>query len=100
MPKPSTPDVLLHELVATSAALKATSARREKTALLAGLLTRLEPTEVAIAVGFLVGWPRQGRIGVGWATLAAAQAPSAAAAATLTLREVDEIGRASCRERV
>ena len=81
--------MLLHELVATSAAVKATSARREKTALLAAFLTRLEPPEVAIAIGFLVGWPRQGRIGVGWATLAAAQAPSAAAAATLTLHEVD-----------
>ena len=81
--------MLLHELVATSAAVRATSARREKTALLADLLTRLQPGEVAVAIGFLTGWPRQGRLGVGWATLAAAQAPSATAAATLTLLEVD-----------
>ncbi len=81
--------MLLHELVVTSAAVRATSARREKTALLAALLKRLEPAEVGIAIGFLTGWPRQGRIGVGWATLAAAQAPSAAATATLTLLEVD-----------
>jgi len=81
--------MLLHELVATSAAVRATSARREKTALLADLLTRLQPAEVAVAIGFLTGWPRQGRLGVSWATLAAAQAPSATAATTLTLLEVD-----------
>ena len=81
--------MLLQELVTTSAAVRATSARREKTALLADLLTRLDAGEVALAIGLLTGWPRQGRIGVGWATLAAAQAPSAASAASLTLLEVD-----------
>jgi len=78
----------LAELVATSAAVAATSARREKIALLAGLLTRLQPSEVPVAIGFLTGWPRQGRIGIGWATLAAAR-PPAAPLSGLSLGEVD-----------
>jgi DNA ligase-1 len=81
--------MLLSDLVTTSALVGATSSRLEKTRLLAELLRRLEPTEVAIAIGFLTGWPRQGRLGVGWATAAAAKPPDAAAAATLTLLEVD-----------
>ena len=50
-------------------ALAATSKRSEKAALLADVLRRLAPEEVAVAVGVLTGAPRQGRIGVGWATL-------------------------------
>src|SRR2546423_3865690 len=47
-----------------------TPAPPAKIAALADLLRRLAPDEVEPAVGFLVGEPRQGRIGVGWATLA------------------------------
>jgi DNA ligase-1 len=79
----------LHDLVATSAAVRAVSARRQKVALLAELLTRLDQPEVPLAVGFLIGWPRQGRLGIGWATMAAARPASAAAAPTLSLLEVD-----------
>ncbi len=79
----------LQDLVATSAAVRAASARREKIALLAELLTRLDPADVPVAVGFLIGWPRQGRLGIGWATMAAARPASAAAAPTLSLLEVD-----------
>jgi ATP-dependent DNA ligase I len=79
----------LHELVATSAAVRAAGGRREKTALLAALLTRLDPREVPVAVGFLIGWPRQGRLGIGWATLAAGRPPGAAATPQLSLLEVD-----------
>lgn len=81
--------MVLNELVLTSAAVRATGSRLEKIALLAGLLARLEPAEVPIAIGFLIGWPRQGKIGVGWATVAAAR-PAAAAATSLTLAEVDQ----------
>src|SRR5689334_259014 len=52
--------VLLADLVATSRLVAAASARLEKIALLAALLERLAPDEIAIAVGFLIGWPRQG----------------------------------------
>ncbi|NLD75727.1 MAG: ATP-dependent DNA ligase [Acidimicrobiales bacterium] len=58
------------EVVATSAAVGATSARTAKRDAIAGLLARLEPEEVAATVGFLTGEPRQGSIGVGWNTIA------------------------------
>jgi DNA ligase-1 len=61
--------MLLAEVVEASGRVAATPARSAKIAALADLLRRLEPGEVEPAVGFLVGEPRQGRIGVGWATL-------------------------------
>ena len=81
----------LADVVATSAQVAATSRRLEKTAKLADLLKRLGPDEAAIAVGFLVGWPRQGKIGVGWATVTDARATPAAAEATLELSDVDAV---------
>jgi ATP-dependent DNA ligase I len=78
----------LHDLVATSAAVRDNRARLAKIALLAELLERLAPAEVPIAVGFLIGWPRQGRLGIGWATLARAR-PPVAATPELSLLEVD-----------
>ena len=77
-------------LVATSAEVAATSRRLEKTAKLAALLGDLSGDEVAIAVGFLVGWPRQGKIGVGWAMVVEAREAPAAAESKLTLGDVDE----------
>jgi DNA ligase-1 len=91
----------LAELVATSNAVAATPARLEKTRLLAELLRELSPEEVPIAVAFLAGRLRQGRIGLAHATLwearegrpAAADAPGLFDApgtdAPLTLRDVD-----------
>lgn len=61
--------MLLADVAATSAAVAATSARNEKVAALADLLRRCAPDEAAIVVAFLAGEPRQGRIGVGWASL-------------------------------
>jgi DNA ligase-1 len=78
----------LADLVARSAAVRDTRARLEKIALLAGLLRQLSPEEVPVAIGFLTGWPRQGRLGIGWATAAEAR-PPAAVAPTLSLSEVD-----------
>jgi len=79
----------LEQLVETSAAVAATSGRLEKVAKLAALLRQLEPDEVAITVGFLIGWPRQGKLGVGWSTISTALAQSPAPASTLELRDVD-----------
>ncbi len=76
--------MLMAEVVESSARVKAAAARSAKIAALADLLRRLAPDEVEPAVGFLVGEPRQGRIGVGWATLAkrvAARRDTLAAAA-------------------
>ncbi len=80
--------MLLDDIVALSRAVAGTSGRLVKIARLADLLSRLAPDEVEIAIGFLVGWPRQGRLGVGWASLRDAR-PEAAAVPSLTLAEVD-----------
>src|SRR3954453_7315054 len=61
--------VLLRQLVETSRAVAATSARREKIARLAELLRALEPAEVPAAIAFLSGELRQRQIGVGWAAV-------------------------------
>ena len=81
----------LHDLVAASRAVAAVSGRLEKIARLAELLERLSPDEIPIAIGFLTGWPRQGKIGIGWATVEAARPPSAATEPSLELTEVDHV---------
>ncbi len=80
----------LRDVVRTSRAVAATSSRLEKTARLAELLEQLAPDEIPVAIGFLIGWPRQGKIGIGWATVEAAQGDAAAAEPTLELLEVDQ----------
>jgi DNA ligase-1 len=80
---------LFAALVAASETAAATTKRTAKVAALASLLRDLGPDEVAPAVGFLTGAPRQGRIGVGWATVAGVSA-SAAPAPSLTIADVDE----------
>lgn len=80
--------MLFAEVVATSAAVASTSARTAKRDLLAEALRSAGPGEAEIVVGFLVGEPRQGRIGVGWRTIASVDA-SSAALATLSVRDVD-----------
>jgi DNA ligase-1 len=61
--------MLLRRLADTSAAVAATSSRKEKSELLAALVTDLAVDEVEAAIGFLSGAVRQGSIGVGWATI-------------------------------
>ena len=80
--------MLLADLVETSNRIANTSKRLEKTDLLAGLLKRLTPEEAEIAVAFLSGGARQGRIGVGYAALRGATG-TAAQAPGLTLVDVD-----------
>ena len=84
----------LHDVVQTSRAVAQTSGRLAKIELLAALLKRAAPDEIATAIAFLSGSPRQGRIGVGYATLQAARAerapePGAAPRVSLELAEVD-----------
>ncbi|MFL5480035.1 MAG: ATP-dependent DNA ligase [Gemmatimonadaceae bacterium] len=81
----------LDDLVQVSAAVAATSGRLDKISKLASLLSKLSPDEIPIAVGFLIGWPRQGKLGVGWATVSAARETAAAATPLLELREVDQV---------
>ena len=80
--------VLLADLVATSDEVAATSRRSAKVATLADLLRRLDPSEVEAAVGFLVGRPRQGRVGIGWASVRNVDV-TPAAEPTLTVADVD-----------
>ncbi|MEM8902445.1 MAG: ATP-dependent DNA ligase [Actinomycetota bacterium] len=80
--------MLLEDVVATSLAVGATSKRGEKTAALAELLRRLDVDEIEPAVGFLSGEARQGRIGVGWRTVAAVEV-APAVEATLEILDVD-----------
>jgi len=63
-------DVLFSDVVNASATVSATRSRLAKVDALAGALRQAEPdAEVPAVVGFLVGQPRQGRIGTGWRTL-------------------------------
>jgi DNA ligase-1 len=79
---------LLADVVAASRDVADTSSRSQKVAILANLLRRLDPNEVPVAVGFLAGVPRQGRVGIGYSTIygierAPADEPS------LTIDELD-----------
>jgi DNA ligase 1 len=77
------------DLVQTADAVAETAARRGKVAMLAGLLSRLEPHEIEIGAGYLAGEPRQGKVGVGWRTLQGVDAvPSPES--TLEIRDVHE----------
>jgi DNA ligase-1 len=82
--------LLLQEIVRTSAAVAHSSGRLAKIGHLGDLLRRLAPEEVKIAIPFLSGDLRQGRIGLGPATIWSARPSSGAEAATLSLAEVDE----------
>lgn len=79
----------LAEVVSASSALAATSSRTAKRDTLADLLARLDPEEVEVVVGFLVGLPRQGRIGIGGRTLAACRPEVGSLAPTLAVADVD-----------
>jgi DNA ligase-1 len=75
-------------VVVTSSSLAETSSRSAKVAILADLLSRLELSEVGIAVGFLVGVPRQGRVGIGYSSIYSIECPPAAEP-SLTVGDVD-----------
>jgi DNA ligase-1 len=79
--------MLLRELVEASAAVRDTSARGGKVALLAELLRRLHPDETPAAVAWLSGELTQRQIGVGWAALRDSPAP--ASEPSLTVAEVE-----------
>src|SRR3954470_20706182 len=78
----------LADVVTASQELSGTSSRSRKVAILAELLGRLSPDEVAIAVGFLTGVPRQGRIGIGYSTIYGIES-APAADASIALGELD-----------
>ena len=81
--------MLLDEIVRTSSDVASASGRLAKIGLLAGLLRRLTPAEIDIAIPLLSGELRQGRIGLGPATIWAARPPIGARCDT-DLAAVDE----------
>jgi DNA ligase-1 len=79
------------DLVDTSQRVGATRARSEKIRALAAFLQALHPDEIEPAVSYLSGEIPQGRIGIGYATLRAAAAASAAASGTLSIGDLNRV---------
>jgi DNA ligase 1 len=79
---------LLADVVAASRNVADTSSRSGKVAILAELLARLDASEVAAAVGFLAGVPRQGRVGIGYSTIYGIECEPAREA-SLTVADLD-----------
>jgi DNA ligase-1 len=80
----------LAALVDASRRVAETGSRLAKRDAIAACLRRLAPEEIEVAVAFLSGETRQGRLGVGYAALSELRGGAAARAPTLTLGEVDE----------
>ncbi|MET0166463.1 MAG: ATP-dependent DNA ligase, partial [Vicinamibacterales bacterium] len=81
--------MLLAQLAQTSIAVSQASGRLAKIALLADLLRQLASDEIEIAIGMLSGEPRQGRIGIGYATLWASRDLPASDMPRLSVIEID-----------
>ena len=77
-------------IVDLSLQLANTSTRTEKVGAIAGLLRGTPPLLAPTVVGMLVGEPRQGRMGVGWATLRDVRV-SPAAESTVSVEQVDTV---------
>jgi len=80
---------LLAEVVRASAAVAATSSRLAKTRVIADCLKALEAAEIEIALPYLSGDMRQGKLALGHATLKSAMG-GAAAVPGLSIAEVDQ----------
>jgi DNA ligase-1 len=83
---------LLAEVVRASATVAATSSRLAKIRVIADCLRALAPEEIEIALPWLSGDIRQGKLALGYASLKSATG-NPAAAASLTVREVDDAFR-------
>jgi DNA ligase-1 len=82
--------VLLIDLVSVSQSVSSTRSRSKKIELLADTLRRLVPVEAPVAVSYLTGKPRQGRLGAGWATVYGMECAPAAEPG-LEILEVDSV---------
>jgi DNA ligase 1 len=82
--------LLLADVVTTSLAVAATRSRKAKIEAIASLLTRTPADEVVPVVCALTGEVRQGRIGVGWATLAAVRDAAGATEPSLLVSDLDD----------
>jgi len=80
--------MLMAGLVDASARVAATPSRTAKVQQLAALLAEVPTDELAVGVAALCGAPRQGRVGVGWAT---ARIDGTASAPSLTIGDLDRL---------
>ncbi len=80
----------LAEIVAASADVAQTRSRKQKAARIARVLAALEPAEVRPAVGFLCGQLRQGKLGLGYATLRKLEQAPVNPSASVSVLELDE----------
>ena len=80
--------MLLSKLVETSRSIGGTTKRLQKIELLAALLKQLQREEIEIAVAYLSGGTRQGRVGIGYAAIRDARTV-AAVEPTLKIVDVD-----------
>ncbi|GLZ35567.1 DNA ligase [Lentzea sp. NBRC 105346] len=82
--------MLLSEVVDTSVAVAATRSRLAKVKALSALLRSATPEVVEAVVSFLIGVPKQGRIGAGWRTVFELSV-CPVGRSTLTVAEVDAV---------
>src|SRR5260370_1167929 len=82
--------MLFAELLAASERVAGTRSRLAKIDALAEYLRRLDASEIALGVAYLSGDTRQGKIGIGYATLKDALAATPASAPRLTLAQPAE----------
>ncbi|MDJ0395765.1 ATP-dependent DNA ligase [Rhodococcus sp. G-MC3] len=80
--------MLFSRIIDTSSTVGATRSRKAKIESLQALIAELDPTDVGTVVSWLSGELPQGRIGIGWRTLADLDV-SAAAGSALTIADVD-----------
>src|SRR5438552_18263175 len=82
--------MLLGELLAASERVAGTRSRLAKIDALAECLRRLDAPEIALGVAYLSGDTRQGKIGIGYASLKDALTAAPASPPQLTLAQIDE----------
>lgn len=84
--------VLLSEVVGAASLAGSTRSRIQKVRILSGLLQACVVTELPIVVGLLMAEPRQGRIGIGWASLRGKTAPPEfGTGGPLSVNDFDEV---------
>jgi len=76
-------------VVEASKAVAGTSGRLEKVAHLANVMRRVPPDEIETVIGFLSGAPRQGRMGIGGASLSGLRDVRPVDMSSLDVRDVD-----------
>jgi DNA ligase 1 len=79
----------LADVVAASSAVAGTSGRLEKVSHLADVIRRVPPDEIETVIGFLSGAARQGRMGIGFASLSGLRDVPPADTSSLDIRDVD-----------